>query len=340
MDFGLCKKYRSSKTGKHMLPKTNKNFFDNIKFSSSNVIKGKESSRRDDIISLGYMLIYFIKKGLPWDYTYKTKITSSKLFELTYLKETNAFGKLFNGLPSEFNEFIKYATNLKFEEEPNYSYLRGILKKIIVNNNFIKGRYNFNCINNISFYSPKSFDRKNSSLHQRMIQSLEEKSYKEVKSANQFDLKTINKINQNKYSLYTFNSNNSESKNKNYFHFQNSNYFDSSLYKTLNNSKEEEKISKNDNYKTKKIFSKAQRYNYNVQKCPKTNINTLNNCSLNIKENNKNKIMQDSLLIKKISLINKQKRKRILQNSLSNSNSKNSKSNNPISFRNLIPKKI
>ena len=82
IDFGLCKKYRSSKTGKHILPNTNKNFFGNIRFSSSNVIKGKESSRRDDIISLGYMLIYFIKKGLPWDYTYKTKLTSSKLFEL------------------------------------------------------------------------------------------------------------------------------------------------------------------------------------------------------------------------------------------------------------------
>ena len=212
------------------------------------------------------------------------------------------------------------------------------LKKIIINNNFIKGKYDFNCINNTSLYSTKSFDRKKSSLRKRMIQSLEEKSYKEVKSANQFNLKPIINLSQNKYSLCTFNSNNSESKNKNYFHFQNSNYFDSSLYKTLNNTKEEEKISKNDNYKTKKIFSKAQTYKYNVQKYRKTNINTLNNCSLNIKENNKNKIMQDSFLIKKISLINKQKRKRILQNSLSNSNSKNSKSNNPISFRNLIPK--
>jgi len=178
IDFGLCKKYRSSKTVKHILPKMNKNFFGNIKFSSSNVIKGKESSRRDDIISLGYMLIYFIKKGLPWDYTYKTKITSSKLFELTYLKETNAFGNLFNDLPSEFNEFFKYATNLKFEEDPNYSYIRSILKKIIVNNNFIKGIYNFNCINNTSLYSSKSFDRKKLSLHQRVIQSLEKKEMK------------------------------------------------------------------------------------------------------------------------------------------------------------------
>jgi len=268
-------------------------------------------------------VIYIIDFGLC---IYKKKITSSKLFEWTYLKETNAFGNLFNGLPSEFNEFIKYTANLKFEEDPNYLYLRSILKKIIVINIFIKGRCNFNFINNTSLYSSKSFDRKKLSLHQRVIQSLEEKRNEEVKSVRLFRLKSINKLNQNNYSLCIFNSN--------------SNHFDSSLYnyRTLNNSKEEENISKKDNYKTKKIFSIAQRYKYNLHKYLITNINTLNNCSLNIKENNKNKIMEDSLLIKKISLINKQQRKRIFQNKLSNNNSKNSNSNNPVSVRILIPK--
>ena len=75
-----------------------------------------------------------------------------------------------------------------------------------------------------------------------------------------------------------------------------------------------------------------------MNKYLKTNINTLNNCSLNIKENNKNNIMEYSLLSKKISLINKQQRKRIFQNNLSNNNSKKSNSNNPVSVRNLIPK--
>ena len=50
IDFSLCKKYRSSKTGKHILPKISTKFNGNFKFSSSNAIKGKESSRRDDII--------------------------------------------------------------------------------------------------------------------------------------------------------------------------------------------------------------------------------------------------------------------------------------------------
>ena len=71
VDFGLCKKYRSSKTGKHILPKLLKNFYGNIIFASPNAIKGKEMSRRDDIISLGYMLIFLFKKNLPWNTNFK-----------------------------------------------------------------------------------------------------------------------------------------------------------------------------------------------------------------------------------------------------------------------------
>ena len=195
IDFGLCKKYRSSKTGKHILPKVDKNFFGNIKFSSSNVIKGKEYSRRDDIISLGYMLIYFIKKGLPWDYTYKAKITASKLFELTYLKDTNACGNLFNGLPSEFKEFIKYAKTLKFEEEPNYSYLRSILNKIIINNEFRNERHHFSWINNSKFLSPNTDVQRKSNLRQRLVESLEKKRNNDVKNRSNPLLNTFNKSN-------------------------------------------------------------------------------------------------------------------------------------------------
>ena len=66
IDFGLCKKYRSSKTGKHILPKTIGTMSGTLKYASLNVLNGKELSRRDDLISLGYMLIYLLKRNLPW----------------------------------------------------------------------------------------------------------------------------------------------------------------------------------------------------------------------------------------------------------------------------------
>jgi len=320
IDFGLCKKYRSSKTGKHILPNTTKKFFGNIRFSSSNVIRGKESSRRDDIISLGYMLIYLIKKGLPWDYTYKTKITSSKLFELIYLKETNCFGNLFDDLPSEFNEFIKYSQNLKFEEDPNYSYLRSILNTIILNNKFIKGLYNFNCIKNVDLYSSKTYDRKKKGLHRRMFESLEKKRNNDETNKDTSLFNTINNSNEAN-SLLNF-----ESKN---FYNENSNTFNSSLYKfrTLNTSKEEKNIL---------IFPNQLKYK-NIQKNLRSNTNILNNCSINTTEINKNKIKPNSVLKDKISLIDKQKSKKILKNYLANNYTINSSSNNIISVRTHCP---
>jgi hypothetical protein len=94
------------------------------------------------------MLIYLIKKELPWDYIYKeNKLTTSKYIKLVNLKDTNAYGTLFNGLPSEFKEFIEYAKNLKFDQDPDYYYLCSILNKIIVNNNFSYEKYHFSWIN-------------------------------------------------------------------------------------------------------------------------------------------------------------------------------------------------
>jgi serine/threonine protein kinase len=343
IDFGLCKKYRSSKTGKHILPKVNKNFFGNLKFSSSNVIKGKESSRRDDIISLGYMLIYFIKKGLPWDYTYKTKITSSKLFELAYLKDTNACGNLFNGLPSEFKEFIKYAKNLKFEEDPNYSYLRSVLNKIIINNKFINERYHFSWINNVNL-SSKNLIRRKTYLHQRVLQSLEIKRINDTKSENKILLNTINESNLPDSSLYSYSSKNTESKKKNFLFSHKLNQPYSALYNfrtlipkpNINNSKGERKTIKNTIFENKLHYSKATILN-NKKIYLKPDIYTINNCFINIKEINNNKIKSNTFLKEHLSIINKLKNKRSQHNYYSNNNSGISISNSKISKISNLP---
>ena len=67
IDFGFAKKYRSSRTGKHVHFSKNSYFSGNLKYSSTNTMKGIEPSRRDDLESLGYMLIYLYNHDLPWD---------------------------------------------------------------------------------------------------------------------------------------------------------------------------------------------------------------------------------------------------------------------------------
>ena len=103
-------------------------------YASSNAFRGKESSRRDDLISLGYMLIYLFKRKLPWKYEFN-KLNKTKYFEIVYLKDTDGNGELFKKVPQEIIEYVKYTKNLKFEQDPDYSYLRSLFIKILNNMN-------------------------------------------------------------------------------------------------------------------------------------------------------------------------------------------------------------
>ena len=326
IDFGLCKKYRSSKTGKHILPKADSKFCGNLKFSSSNTTRGKESSRRDDIISLGYMLIYLIKKGLPWDYIYKgNKLTNPKYIELVFLKDTNAYGKLFNGLPSEFKEFIQYAENLKFDQDPNYSYLRSILNKIIVINNFSYEKYHFSWINfikkdeNLSV-SKKHYNRKRS-LHKRLLQSLEKNKNNSILNERKILLNKINISSQPDTTLKSFKTLNLGESN----------------LSNINNAIGEEKILKTKIFEYNKIFPKSNLL-YNKEQYYKP-INKKFFESINIKEINKQKINPNSLLKETFSNINtKRNEMRIYNDNFTNSYSKNSISNSKVSVKSYFPK--
>jgi len=70
IDYAFATPYQNDLTGKHRPDNQNLNensFVGTLKFSSLNVLQGHRHSRRDDLESLGLMLVYFLKGGLPWD---------------------------------------------------------------------------------------------------------------------------------------------------------------------------------------------------------------------------------------------------------------------------------
>ena len=100
INFGFWKYYRN-KNGVHIPFKMYKKMIGkNIIFGSVNNLIGFELSRRDDLISLSYMLIYFIKGALPWE-NVKTKKIEDKIVKILDIKQNINDDKLAEGLPNE-----------------------------------------------------------------------------------------------------------------------------------------------------------------------------------------------------------------------------------------------
>ncbi len=133
-DFGLCKKFRDQ-NGKHIPYKDGKSLTGTARYASINSHLGIEQSRRDDLESLAYSLIYFSRGSLPW-MGIKAKNKAEKYEKILKEKIKSTISSLCEKLPNEFVDFLHYIKELQFEDRPNYQYLKILLGKMYDKNNF------------------------------------------------------------------------------------------------------------------------------------------------------------------------------------------------------------
>ena len=124
IDFGLAKRYRDEYTQIHIPLKENRNLTGTARYASCNAHNGLEQSRRDDMESIAYVILYFFRKKLPWQ-GLKCKDKNEKHAKIKELKMSITPEKLFEGIPKEFADYLTMVKKLGFEDEPAYkSYIQ------------------------------------------------------------------------------------------------------------------------------------------------------------------------------------------------------------------------
>tara|TARA_B110000208_G_scaffold189674_2_gene251758 strand:- start:2764 stop:3681 length:918 start_codon:yes stop_codon:yes gene_type:complete len=133
IDLGLAKKYVNKKT--HIEYRTDKNFTGSFRYSSIRNHKGIEQSRRDDLESIGYMLLYFLKKKLPWQ-GLKGSTKKKRSINIYNVKSSVSLEDLCADVPREFFLYMKYCRFLHFKMEPNYDLLKNLFITLFKKNNY------------------------------------------------------------------------------------------------------------------------------------------------------------------------------------------------------------
>ena len=128
IDYGLSKKYKDVKNDIHIPFKNDRPLTGTLRYISINTHKGIEQSRRDDIESACYIIIYFLNGKLNWD-GIKCKTKDEKIQKIMEKKEEFKNNKEYKMLPLYFSNIFQYIYNLNFEEKPNYEYIFGVINK-------------------------------------------------------------------------------------------------------------------------------------------------------------------------------------------------------------------
>lgn len=131
IDFGLAKKYRDQKSQQHVPYREHKSLTGTARYASINAHLGVEQSRRDDLEAIGYVLMYFSRRQLPWQ-GFQATTKEEKYIKIMESKMETSVDTLCRGHPAVFASYLNYCRNLRFEDRPDYAYLRRLFKDLFM----------------------------------------------------------------------------------------------------------------------------------------------------------------------------------------------------------------
>jgi serine/threonine protein kinase len=136
IDFGLTKKFMDAKTLRHIPYLEGKSLTGTARYASIATHEGSEQSRRDDLESLGYVLMYFLRGSLPWQ-GLKATTTKQKYQRILERKKSTCPAMLCKGYPPQFLEYFTHVMNLQFEAKPDYNYLRNLFHELFTSQQYV-----------------------------------------------------------------------------------------------------------------------------------------------------------------------------------------------------------
>ncbi|XP_042498035.1 casein kinase 1-like protein HD16 isoform X2 [Macadamia integrifolia] len=117
VDLGLATKWQDT-NGQHVLYDQRPDVFrGTVRYASVHAHLGRTGSRRDDLESLAYTLVFLLRGRLPW----QGYLGENKGFLVCKKKMATSPETLCCFCPQPFRQFVEYVVNLKFDEEPNYA---------------------------------------------------------------------------------------------------------------------------------------------------------------------------------------------------------------------------
>jgi len=165
IDFGLAKRYRDPRTHRHIPYVEGKSLTGTARYASINTHLGIEQSRRDDLESLGYVLMYFNRGQLPWQ-GLKANTKKEKYNRIAEKKMSTPVEILCKHFPTEFATYLNYCRALRFDDKPDYAYLRRLFRDLFFRQGYAADyRFDWTVLN----YKHDKMKKKSSSSNRQKL---------------------------------------------------------------------------------------------------------------------------------------------------------------------------